>query len=66
MKLTEILRNIIGHGKKPKSPFKSDQEAYDFLQKVYEEKGGLSPDLRRVYEFYKKNYNDGCEPAVRP
>ena len=49
---------------KPKSPFQSEQEAYEFCDKAYRESGGVSPELRRAYEFYVKNYNDDCPPAA--
>lgn len=49
-----------GGSKKEKSIFATEQEAYDFCQKVYRESGGVPPDLRRAYEFYQKNYNDDC------
>lgn len=48
--------------KKEKSVFASEQEAYDFCQKVYQETGGVTPELRRAYDFYLKNYNDDCPP----
>ena len=60
--LMEILRRAFGGDKKPKSVFKSEQEAYEFCQKVYKETGGVTPELRRAYEFYKKNFNDDCPP----
>jgi hypothetical protein len=36
----------------------ADETAEEFLGRIYREMGGLSPELRRVYEFYKANY---CE-----
>jgi hypothetical protein len=49
---------------KPRSPFKSEQEAYEFCERAYKESGGVSPELRRAYDFYLKNYNDDCPPSV--
>jgi hypothetical protein len=37
----------------------SEQEAYDFCKKVYNETGGPTQELRRAYDFYLKNYHDG-------
>ncbi len=54
---------MFGRGKKEKSPFASEQEAYEFCQKVYKETGGVTPELRRAYDFYKNNFNDECSPA---
>lgn len=62
----EILRWVVGHGKKERSPFANDQEAYEFCQKIYKDTGGVTPELRRAYEFYKNNFNDECAPASRP
>lgn len=61
--LRECLRWMFGRGKKEKSVFASEQEAYEFCQKVYKDSGGVTPELRRAYEFYKKNFNDDCPPA---
>lgn len=66
MNLREFLRRAIGGDKKEKSAFESEQEAYEFVQKVYKETGGVTPELRRAYDFYKRNYDDDCEPVVRP
>ena len=60
--LREFLRRMIGGDKKKKSVFASEQEAYDFCQSVYKETGGVTPELRRAYEFYLKNFNDDCLP----
>jgi hypothetical protein len=32
---------------------------------VYRETGGVTPELRRAYEFYQQNHNDDCPPASR-
>ncbi|WP_316975926.1 hypothetical protein [Shumkonia mesophila] len=61
--LRDALRWMFGRGKKEKSPFASEQEAYEFCQKVYKETGGVTPELRRAYDFYKNNFNDECSPA---
>ena len=61
--LTDLLRWLQGGDKKPKSAFKSEREAYEFVQRVYKETGGVTPELRRAYEFYLKNYNDDCPPG---
>ena len=49
-----------GGAKKEKSIFKSEKEAYDFCREVYEKRGGVTPELRRAYEFYMKNSADEC------
>ncbi len=61
--LRDILRWMHGGNKKEKSVFASEQEAYEFCQRVYKETGGVTPELRRAYEFYRKNFNDDCPPA---
>jgi hypothetical protein len=63
--LQDILRWMQGGSKKEKSVFATEQEAYEFCQKVYNESGGVPPDLRRAYEFYLKNYHDDCPPGAR-
>lgn len=63
--LRDILRWMAGRGKKEKSVFASEQEAYEFVQQAYKETGGVTPELRRAYEFYKKNFDDGCSPVGR-
>jgi hypothetical protein len=55
-----------GGNKKPKSVFASEQEAYEFVQRAYRNSGGVTPELRRAYEFYVKNYNDDCRPGAGP
>jgi len=40
-----------------KAAFSSEQEAYDFCQRIYRETGGVTPELRRAYEYYRQNFN---------
>lgn len=40
--------------KKPAS-FASEKEAYDFCRKVYRETGGVTPELRKAFDLYKKH-----------
>lgn len=60
--LRDFLRWMAGREKKEKSVFESEQEAYEFCQRVYKETGGVTPELRRAYEFYLKNIRDNCPP----
>jgi hypothetical protein len=63
----DILRHFMGGDAKKKSAFKNDREAYDFCRKAYKDSGGVTPELRRAFEFYQKNYHDdGCEPFLGP
>ena len=62
--LREMIRQQFAG--KPESPFKSEQEAYEFVQRIYKETGGVTPELRRAYEFYLKNYHDDCPPIAGP
>jgi len=63
--LRDILRWMQGGDKKEKSIFASEQEAYEFCQRVYRESGGVTPELQRAYDFYRQNRNDNCAPAAR-
>lgn len=56
--LRELLRLAIGRGKKEKSPFASEQDAYEFCLKAYKETGGITPELKKAFEFYRKNTNE--------
>lgn len=61
--IRELLRLFVGHGKKETSPFSSEKEAFEFCKRVYEQTQGVPPELRRAYEFYKKNIDDDCPPT---
>lgn len=60
MDLREILRRMFGGEKKKRSAFETEREAYEFLNKVYRETGGVTPELRRSFEFYQRNVRDEC------
>ena len=62
--MREFLRRALGGDKKEKSAFASEQEAYEFCLTVYRQTGGVTPELRRAYQFYQQNYNDDCPPAA--
>jgi len=64
--LWDALRHFAGGDRKPEPLFKSEKEAYDYCRSVYESTNGATPDLRRAYEFYLKNYDEGTEPDPRP
>lgn len=64
--LSDILRRLHGGEKKEESVFKTEQEAYEWLQRAYKETGGVTPELRRAYEFYKQNIDDDCSPPRGP
>lgn len=63
--LRDALLWMVGRGKKEKSVFASEEEAYEFCLKAYKETGGVTPELRRAYEFYKQNFDDDCPPVRR-
>ena len=54
-----MLRAMAGPAKE-KSVFGSEKEAYDFCRNLYKKTGGVTPELRRAYEFYMKNASDNC------
>jgi hypothetical protein len=65
--LSDALRFLMGGDKKKKSAFKDEKEAYDFCLQAYRDSGGVTPELRRAFEFYERNYrDDGCEPYIGP
>ena len=63
--LRDLLRWLHGGDKKKESVFASEEEAYEWCQKVYKESGGVTPELRRAFEFYQKNFNDDCSTPGR-
>lgn len=64
--LQDFLRWMQGRDQKKKSAFDSEREAYDFVQKVYKDTGGVSPELRNAYLFYLKNIHDDCPSGSEP
>lgn len=64
--LLHALRWFHGGDKKKKPAFKSEREAYTFLRNLYNKTGGVTPELRRTYEFYQKQFDEDCEPAAGP
>ena len=60
--LRDLLRRLHGGDKKKESVFASEEEAYQFCLEAYKDAGGVTPELRRAYEFYKQNYDDDCPP----
>ncbi|WP_236019435.1 hypothetical protein [Fuscibacter oryzae] len=59
----EILRSMIGGNAKKRSAFANEREAYEFVRRAYNETGGVTPELKRVFDFYKNSMNDPCEPT---
>lgn len=43
--------------KKKRAGFASDKHAYDFCRQVYNETNGVTPELRKAFESYKKHAN---------
>lgn len=64
--LRDALRFFGGGDRKPEPLFKSEKEAYEFCRSVYESTNGATPELRRAYEFYLKNYDDGTNSDPIP
>ncbi len=64
--MRDALRWMCGGDAKERSVFETEKEAYEFVLRLYKDTGGVTPELRRAYEFYQKNFDDGCEPVVRP
>jgi len=65
LSLADALRWLSGGDKKAKPAFRSEREAYNFLRNLYKKTGGVTPELRRSYEFYQRQV-DECEPAIGP
>lgn len=63
--LRDALRWFQGGDAKEEPLFKTEKEAYDFCRSIYNRTGGATDELRRAFEFYHKNYNDGCDDVVR-
>lgn len=63
--LVDALRWLNGGDKKAKPAFKSETEAYNFLRNLYKKTGGVTPELRRTYEFYQKQVDD-CDTVAGP
>lgn len=63
--LRDMLRFFHGGREKKKPAFSSEREAYDFFRNLYNKSGGVTPELRRSYEFYVKNLSDDCEDGSR-
>lgn len=52
--LRGALRWLKGGEAKKKSGFSSEKEAYDFCRNLYKKSGGVTPELRKSFELYKK------------
>ena len=63
--LRELLRYMFGGKAKKRSAFSSEREAYDFVRNAYKETGGVTPELQRMFDFYKNSLNEQCagEPS---
>lgn len=57
----DILRYFMGGSAKKSTVFASERQAYDFARQVYKDTGGVTPELRRMYEFYQKSVNEHCD-----
>lgn len=64
--LADALRWLHGSDKKEKPAFKSEREAYSFLRNLYKTTGGVTPELRRSYEFYQRQLSEQCETPAGP
>lgn len=56
----EMLRSLLGGSAKKRSAFASEREAYDFARLAYKSTGGVTPELQRMFDFYKNSLNDQC------
>ena len=61
----DVLRVMCGGVAKERSAFESEKEAFEYVRNLYKETGGVTPELRRTYEFYLKNFDDGCDREPR-
>jgi len=52
-------------GKEKGAPFESEDEAFEFGEQVYRETGGATPELRRAYDFHRKNFDAGRSSGTR-
>jgi hypothetical protein len=66
LSLLDMLRHFVGGDKKEKPVFRTEREAYDFCRKAYRDTGGVTPELRRSYEFYQQSMNDDCARDFEP
>lgn len=62
-RLSDALR-FFASPEKERSVFSSEKEAYDFCRHLYNDTGGVTPELRRAFEFYKNNIDDECRPET--
>lgn len=65
-RLPDVLRHMFGRERKERPTFDTDKQAYDFCRNAYAESGGVPDELRRTFEFYSKNFDDGCTDERRP
>lgn len=54
----DTLRWMLGGRDKKVSVFASEREAYEFVRNAYKESGGVTPELRRTFDFYKAALKD--------
>lgn len=64
--LRDALRWLQGGDAKKKPGFATEKEAYDFCRNLYKKSGGVTPELRKSFEFYTKHLNDECREFVGP
>lgn len=56
----EMLRSMFGGKAKKRSAFASERAAYDFVRNAYKDTGGVTPELQRMFDFYKNSLNEQC------